>query len=145
MGMLLGLCWQCHLRCCHGSYSIARDKGGIENNYLIIKIILSLKGKSLPEVSQHFYVCCSLNTTEDISENDDFTEVLTPSKKTSSVLSRILNGTKDHDIAGKCRKFTSSERHLNHTETKDLLQQQEKLLRRKSAPIVKIEELENML
>ena len=95
-------------------------------------------------MSQHFYVCCSFNKIEEDSD-DDIKEVLTPSHKTSSVLSRLLNGTKDQDIASKCQKFSASERHLNKTETKELLQQQENLLRRKSAPIVKIEELENML
>ena len=104
-----------------------------------------MKGKSLPEVSQHFYVCCSFNKSDNTTDDDDIKEVLTPSHKTSSVLSRLLTGTKDQDIAGKCQKFSASERHLNKTHTKELLQEQENLLRRKSAPIVRIEELENML
>ena len=113
-----------------------------------------MKGKSLPEVSQHFYVCCSFNKSDETTDDGDIEEVLTPSHKPGvltpshkpgSVLARLLTGTKDQDIAGKCNKFSASERHLNKTQTKELLQEQENLLRRKSAPIVKIEELENML
>ena len=103
----------------------------------------------MAEVSQYFYVCCSLVKEEENASNANEKEMLTISAKGSPVKSnsfimRINFDSKDvrNEKENRRRTITDIDNvGIEADKTKDT----ENLHKVKSAPIVKLDELENLL
>ena len=119
---------------------------------IIIKKLLQsqfFQGKNLAEVSQYFYVCCSLVKEEENASNANEKEMLTISAKGSPVKSnsfimKINFDSKDVRDEKENRRRTITDIDnvgIEADKTKDT----ENLHKVKSAPIVKLDELENLL
>ena len=129
------------------------------------------KGKTLAEVSEHFYVCCSCRNKQEEVEfeytcfgGEESTDTLNTSFITSDKAREILieqKSIKQEEIEMRFKKGTletgdkarslkrrtlelSMLEEVIHSKVQELLEQEDKL-KRKSAPIVRLDELEQIL
>ena len=102
----------------------------------------------MAEVSQYFYVCCTLGTKEE-DASDAEKEMMTISAdgspvKSNSFIMRLNMESKEVKDEKETRRRTITDAENVETETKKMTDN-EILHKVKSAPIVKLEELENLL
>ena len=84
------------------------------------------KGKSLAEVSDYFYVCCAFN--KKVDDKSDVKYKIVSDDKTCPVSTSVLDNN-DNMVNSQEEKMMSTLERLKH----------------KSAPIVKMEELDQLL
>lgn len=102
----------------------------------------------MAEVSQYFYVCCTFGSKEEETSATE-KEMLTISSdgspvKSNSFIMRLNSESREEKDEKETRRRTIMDIDNVGTET-DTITETEKLHKVKSAPIVKLDELENLL
>ena len=102
----------------------------------------------MAEVSQYFYVCCTFGSKEEDTSDTEIERLTISSDgspvKSNSFIMRLNSESREEKDEKETRRRTIMDIDNVGTET-DKMKETDKLHKVKSAPIVKLDELENLL
>ena len=109
----------------------------------------TFQGKTLADVSQYFYVCCTFAKSKDRGQFYQVEETARSMTSSASILKKPVTISREETSAEqrqekRVKRITLDLSHLDSSQ-QEILQESENLIRTKSAPVVTLKELEELL